>query len=274
MINGLSFEMLSSRSPSRCENLTFAETISNFADSSRRHLHQTTIEKMSPASASRPYRSSKRNKPCDRCRETKTRCQVIAGSHCAKCQREGIKCSFAGSGRSRKHGPIPTDLNTPTPGASDQDESWTWSQSPVISTAVGSTALNNDRPLSAAQPTPPEQNQQSDIQFNTQFSQSLERLQLEGYSAQLFGSSSECDPWLLRHCKFDDFGTRSFQSTHFRNAGGVPLADKIPIHLSIEPTELSESARAETRAYDQQIASREELNHIVPLECGQRLIAL
>jgi len=44
--------------------------------------------------------------------------------------------------------------------------------------------------------------------------------------------------------------------------------------LLIEPDELHETAKDETRAYDKQISSREELEHIVPLECGQRLVAL
>jgi hypothetical protein len=97
---------------------------------------------------------------------------------------------------------------------------------------------------------------------------------MQHYSAQLFGSSSESDPWLLRHCKFDDFGIRSFQNTRFRNAGGLPLAQKIPIHLILEPNELHETAKEETRAFDRQIASREDLNRIVPLDCGQKLVKL
>lgn len=210
--------------------------------------------------ASRPYRSSKRNKPCDRCRETKTRCRVVADSRCVKCLREGIPCSFSDGGRS-KNSSQPLYLSTPTPGASDHGESWTWSQSPAMSTTVGPVPPNNEQPLSS-----------TDIEFNTQFSQSLENLR--GYSAQLFGSSSECDPWLLRHCKFDDFGSRWFQNTYFRNAGGVPLVHKIPIHFMVESTELSKSAERETQVIEQEIASRDELNDLVPPECGQRLVAL
>jgi hypothetical protein len=236
---------------------------------------------MSSASASRPYRSAKRNKPCDRCRETKTRCQVVVGSQCAKCQRSGLECSFSGSGKSRlkQHAPVQysDDLETPTP-ASDYGQGGTvsapWSQSPLMSVAVGRVSqhsLANNATLSA-QATTPTLPLETDLQFNTQFSQSLEGMR--GHTAQLFGSSSESDPWLLRHCRFDDFGTRTFQNTQYRNAGGLPLAHKIPIHLLIEPHELHETAKDETRAYDKQIASREELEHIVPPECGQRLVAL
>ena len=221
--------------------------------------------------AARPYRSSKRNRPCDRCRETKLRCQIIAGSQCAKCQREGLHCSFSTPDKSRLgHVQHSEGSRTPTPAAGYSQESSPgalWSQSPITSATAGSALQNGVLP----QPTPPKE-QETDIQFNTQFSQSLEGMQ--HYSAQLFGSSSESDPWLLRHCKFDDFGIRSFQNTRFRNAGGLPLAQKIPIHLILEPNELHETAKEETRAFDRQIASREDLNHMVPLDCGQKLVKL
>lgn len=238
------------------------------------HYYRSLVA-MSPASTSRPYRSSKRNKPCDRCRETKTRCQVVVGSQCVKCQRSGLDCSFTGSGKSRLE---PRALRTPTPGSEYKQgapSNSAWSQSPLTSAVAASRVSQrpqvNDSSLSL-QPTPPTLPPEADLQFNTQFSQSLEGMR--GFTAQLFGSSSESDPWLLRHCRFDDFGTRTFQNTQYRNAGGLPLAHKIPIHLLIEPDELHETAADETRAYDKQIGSREELEHIVPLECGQRLIAL
>lgn len=232
-----------------------------------------------PASASRPYRSSKRNKPCDRCRETKTRCQVVVGTQCVKCQRSGLECSFSGSGKSqlKQHAAVQDGLRTPTP-ASEYGHGATssapWSQSPLMPAAAGRVSQQPqvNRSTLSIQPTPPALPHETELQFNTQFSQSLEGMR--GHTAQLFGSSSESDPWLLRHCRFDDFGTRTFQSTQYRNAGGLPLAHKIPIHLLIEPNELHESAKDETRAYDKQIASREELEHIVPPECGQRLVAL
>ena len=234
---------------------------------------------MSPAPTSRPYRSSKRNKPCDRCRETKIRCQVVTGSSCVKCQRSGLDCSFTGKSRLKPHASVQYSdgLRTPTP-ASEYEHRATsstpWSQSPLMPVAVGHPSQRPPANAStlSAQPTPPAIPPETDHQFNTQFSQSLEGMQ--GFTAQLFGSSSESDPWLLRHCRFDDFGTRTFQNTQYRNAGGLPLAHKIPIHLLIEPDELHESAKDETRAYDKQISSRDELEHIVPLECGQRLVAL
>jgi len=229
---------------------------------------------MPPAATPRPYRSSKRNKPCDRCRETKTRCQIIAGSQCAKCQREGLHCSFSTPAKLRLgHVQHSEGSRTPTPGVGYSHESSPgvlWSRSPITSATAGPSLQNGDLALSA-QPTPSKA-EETDIQFNTQFSQSLEGMQ--GYSAQLFGSSSESDPWLLRHCKFDDFGIRHLQNIRIRNAGGLPLAQKIPIHLIIEPNEVHETAKDETRSFDRHISSREDLNRIVPLDCGQKLVTL
>lgn len=49
----------------------------------------------------------------------------------------------------------------------------------------------------------------------------------------LLGASSESDPWLLRHCHIDQLGLRSVHKMYFRNAGGVPTTDKIPIHFIV-----------------------------------------
>lgn len=230
---------------------------------------------MTPSTATRPYRSSKRNKPCERCRGNKTKCQVIVGPSCARCQREGQECSFTG----RKH-PAPRsvtrsdDLQTPTSTHSGHEASsiLPWSQSPMVSAPSSHVAQDDDHTTSVLQATPVIEQPEADIRISTQFSQTLEGM--PGFSAQVFGASSESDPWLLRHCKFDDLGTHSFQNSQFRNAGGVPFAHKIPIHFLVESNELYESAKEETRTPDKQIASREELNRIIPLECGQRLVAL
>lgn len=273
LLRWISYYLLMSSGLNGSQESMFGENgDENSPDVSSYISSQSSTKIMPPAA--RPYRSSKRNRPCDRCRETKIRCQVITGSQCAKCQRDGLHCSFSTPDRTRlgyvQHA---EGSRTPTPAAGHSHESSPgvpWSRSPIISTTAGSALQHTDLPL-PTQPTPPKI-QETDIQFNTQFSQSLEAMQ--DCSAQLFGSSSESDPWLLRHCKFDDFGIRSFQNTRYRTAGGLPLAQKIPIHLIIEPNELHETAKEETRAFDRQIASRADLDRVVPLDCGQRLVAL
>ncbi|UNI24521.1 hypothetical protein JDV02_010258 [Purpureocillium takamizusanense] len=106
---------------------------------------------------------------------------------------------------------------------------------------------------------------------STQLSQSLD--QIQGHAAVLLGGSSESDPWLLRHCRFDELGLRTFHKLHFRHAGGVPTGDKIPVHFLVSSDELCESAAGETRLAGER-ELREELDMLVPPAYGMRLIRL
>ncbi|RFN42549.1 fungal specific transcription factor [Fusarium flagelliforme] len=102
----------------------------------------------------------------------------------------------------------------------------------------------------------------------TQISQSLENMQ--GYRYQLCGVSSNADPWLLRHCKFDDYGFQKFFNVHFRNAGGVPTRQLIPAHFAV--TQQDATSIENEAAQDQNL--RAELATMVPLNHGQRLLRL
>lgn len=106
---------------------------------------------------------------------------------------------------------------------------------------------------------------------STQISQSLD--QIDGHYAQLFGGSSESDPWLLRHCRFDKLGLRKFLKVHFKTVGGVPTRDKIPAHFMISENNVSEGAIAETRISGEK-DFRTELALLVPPEHGPRLVQL
>lgn len=231
---------------------------------------------MPRSSPARQYRSLKRNKPCDRCREAKTRCQVLEGPSCSKCQRARLPCSFSSTSQPGLGSGAENDVQTtPAPTSLSQHEGSSvepWPQTPTVGAATAASASQTGDRIWSAQHTPAIQNSEAELKINTQFSQSLEGI--DGISAQLFGASSESDPWLLRHCKFDDFGSRSFQNSQYRNAGGVPFAHKIPIHFLIESDRLRESAKRETEFPEKQIASREELDAIVPPVYGQRLVAL
>ncbi|KAF9887206.1 hypothetical protein FE257_010460 [Aspergillus nanangensis] len=98
---------------------------------------------------------------------------------------------------------------------------------------------------------------------------------LQGFSYQVIGASGESDPWLLRHCKFDDLGFLLFHHVHFRNAGGVPLEEKIPVHFLVTADQLYQTAKEKSGTSSSGERSvRDELNELVPLECGQRLVIL
>lgn len=106
---------------------------------------------------------------------------------------------------------------------------------------------------------------------STQLSHSLD--QIQGHTAQLLGGSAESDPWLLRHCRFDELGLRSFHKVHYRHAGGVPTRDKIPVHFLVSADELSEPFASETRFHDtKELWS--ELDSLVPVVYGARLVRL
>ncbi|KAF4814336.1 putative transcriptional regulatory protein [Colletotrichum siamense] len=86
----------------------------------------------------------------------------------------------------------------------------------------------------------------------------------------LLGSSSGSDPWLLRHFRFDELGLRSFHKLHVRNAGGVPTADKIPVHFLLSSDALYRSSIAESKA----IELRRRLDYLLPQSAGARLVRL
>ena len=97
---------------------------------------------------------------------------------------------------------------------------------------------------------------------------------LDQSNLQLCGTSAELDPWLLRHCKFDDVGMRSYGKIRIRNVGGVPVDNMVPVHFTavddtfyepIEPRS-SPARSSETRL--------QELNSLVAPEVGLKLISL
>jgi hypothetical protein len=106
---------------------------------------------------------------------------------------------------------------------------------------------------------------------STQLSHSLD--EIHGHTAQLLGGSSESDPWLLRHCRYDELGLRSFHKVHYRHAGGVPTGDKIPVHFLVSDDELCQGAAAETRSHGEGDL-RIELEALVPAVHGARLVRL
>ncbi|KAJ5278583.1 hypothetical protein N7478_003955 [Penicillium angulare] len=223
---------------------------------------------MSSPCSSRPYRS-KRHRPCDQCRARKLGCQTDGGIPCQRCRDAKLACTF----------------DNPPPKRPRLSDSLSFADP-----SVNGLFITNDRDTSAEQsPFERVDSRFPSLEFDgvnitspgsgillpgrppTQFVQSIDKLD-QGY-AQLFGASSESDPWLLRHCRFDDSGMKHFYKVHYRNAGGVPTAQRIPIHFMISSQELSASTQQETRAGNYDV-SREQLDILVPPEYGRRLVAL
>lgn len=244
--------------------------------------------------SARAYRS-KRQRPCDQCRERKLGCHTNAGLPCARCHSAGLVCTFAKPPPKRPHRQRNDDgfresMESSHVYPSIEAESSPWrppSHYPLSQHnhqqeqheqqylhPQGSAAHSHvtTTPVNQTLHSPWPQHLLSFGQTSTQFVQSLD--QREGFSVQLFGASAESDPWLLRHCSFDDAGVKSLYKVHFRNAGGVPVPLRIPVHFMIAADDLSADSKLETRAADASIYRREHLNSLVPAEQGQRLVGL
>ncbi|KAL4932556.1 uncharacterized protein BDV17DRAFT_300677 [Aspergillus undulatus] len=192
----------------------------------------------------RPYRS-KRHPPCDRCRQKKLRCDPDDQIACRRCQASGTLCSFTRLARS-----------VSMPVALPYEPEPTLPAIPPATTSGVLTYPITDRAGSSCQ-------------------QAIQTLDLlPGVSAQVMGTSGESDPFLLRHCKFDDYGLLHFHQVRFRNAGGVPLEEKIPVHYLVTDDALYDAAAASTKSARQLPSPRDELNSLVPADHGQRLVAL
>ncbi len=248
-------------------------------------------------SEKRTYRFRKRQRSCDSCRRQKLRCRFDAqGSHntCQRCREDEIYCVFSGRRTS-------SPRNLPEETRAEDQANSSCSDSRLLHSEIQATtsaqqsadALDNglaypsrfaSAPIAAENPA--RASSAADdwtIQSNslssmipvqapqTQISQSLDKL--EGHCYQVFGASSEADPWLLRHCKNDENGFQRSAKVHLRNAGGVPIRGKIPTHFMVYETSICEPAMKETRikATDR---LRSELDDLVSPSQGCRLFRL
>lgn len=223
----------------------------------------------------RPYRS-KRHPPCDQCRRKKIRCQIDGGNLCHRCQATGSLCTFGGlhcpsvtlpeaASSSSPSVVVLQPTEEPNTDSSPQDRGGYQSDS-VISV----DSLIDLHPVDVPSVEPLPTVYQLRERHPTQVIQTLDSL--AGFSYQVIGASGESDPWLLRHCKFDDHGFLLSHQVHFRNAGGVPLDEKIPVHFLVATDELYESLK--TTNVRGRESRRDELNSLVSLDCGQKLVAL
>ncbi|OJJ88404.1 Zn(II)2Cys6 transcription factor [Aspergillus glaucus CBS 516.65] len=213
---------------------------------------------------SRPYRS-KRHPPCDQCRRKKLRCDRNAGTICQRCQQRNTPCSF------NQYQPSEPSPSTVLPGSVPPVPELAPTPAPAPAPAPVPPVFSGSPLFPIGTPI--------DLPFNTEatpgrFGQTVQTLdQLPGLSTQVIGASGESDPWLLRHCRFDDRGFLRFHQVHFRNAGGVPLDEKIPVHFLVTVEGLYDASKQAT-GFPKRALIREELESLFPLECGQRLVAL
>ena len=95
--------------------------------------------------------------------------------------------------------------------------------------------------------------------------------QLDGATAQLCGISADMDPWLLRHCRYDEYGLCRLHGTLFRNVGGVPVQGLVPVHFVLADNQLLSPVTTEPAGEE---AMRWSLNQLIPPGHGELLLSL
>ncbi|KAI1036175.1 hypothetical protein LB504_011413 [Fusarium proliferatum] len=226
----------------------------------------------------RTYRLHNRRRPCDQCRARKVRCQTEDGNPpCRRCAQTETACTFVGRSRrttrQNRTRSMSSSAHSPTVNHASHDTTFDLDNSFETGDIQAQHTTSHEPTIFAA--TTPLSSHQSQVLYHQaptlgsvatttqlQFSKSLD--DTSGSTSILLGASSESDPWLLRHCQFDEYGLRSFYGLQFRNIGGVPNRQKIPVHFIVR--------QDETNVIDSSLRTR--LNDLIPASWGLRLIRL
>lgn len=231
----------------------------------------------------RAYRLHNRRRPCDKCRARKVRCQIEDGKqNCRRCAQSQTPCTFEGRSRRTTRQSRTTSVSSsaysPVVNHASHDDTLGLDSTFGIDQVSSELHSASDRPTIFVA-TPPVFPHETDVPYDhtqtlgtvatttqLQFSRSLDDIQ--GQTSTLSGSSSEADPWLLRHCRFDEHGLRSFYGLQFRNIGGVPNRQKIPVHFIVTPKSTNDTT------FDKMMSLRSRLNGLIPASLGIRLVKL
>ncbi|RAO65189.1 uncharacterized protein BHQ10_001201 [Talaromyces amestolkiae] len=251
----------------------------------------------SPA-GTRPYRS-KLKRPCDRCRSRKIACILPESGPCRNCWNVGKSCTFDKPPNPRNREIVnrrastkPTDHSSyfaPSPDRSSEymrfERTNHGNTTFQVDTSVSPRVYHN-RSYHALPTTNRKQAKPAasfgsiDVINNIRDTPKIQHIrsldQLNASTAQLFGTSAESDPWLLRHCKYDDNGMRHLHGIHFRNVGGVPVEGLVPVHFLVtEDSLLVPSKEATSCSAEVDVLKiRDELNEMIPPKFGVRLVPL
>ncbi|KAF4993339.1 hypothetical protein FDECE_13454 [Fusarium decemcellulare] len=237
----------------------------------------------------RQYNSRNRRRPCDRCRQRKLRCRVEGQPPCQGCARTNAICTFtakpnqstsaATSSLPQDAPPSPTPSNPhvvfPELGPQPVSASLATGPTslPILPTtlageATESTITVSTEPWTATNLVEPILSTRYSLNHA---SQGLE--DIGGHFYQLAGGSSDADPWLLDHCKFEEDGFLKFNKAHFRNVSGVSMHDTIPAHFMVGQADLHDNSCIQTRV-GKHGNLRDELFRLVTPDYGVRLLRL
>ena len=120
--------------------------------------------------------------------------------------------------------------------------------------------------------------QERPLQFMPVYSPGIQQVRsietLDHFNVQLCGTSAELDPWLLRHCKFDELGIGFHGKIKLRNVGGVPINNIVPVHFTVVEDGVYEPIDPGKRSTISPDIRRQELNALISPEQGLRLLSL
>jgi len=210
-------------------------------------------------------------------RSRKVRCQAEGDSPpCRRCEQTHTPCTFHGgrpSRATRQDRRMPLSIVTPSPSADRGHQ-----------TQLSADSHNDTVPVSNAGEIiatgSPGFLHHSDLAYHSRsiLDGAIPSAQLQfahtldggnDKTCVLLGTSSESDPWLLRHCQFDEYGLRTFYGLQFRNIGGVPNRQKIPVHFILTP-----KYKGQAECIGRKTSLRDRLNSLIPVSWGISLIKL
>lgn len=236
---------------------------------------------------------SKRQRPCDFCRSRKTACRIDQAPPCRLCISHNRQCTFVEAAAPRKRLLAADD----GPGAIDG------ASSPHVGSqmAASATAMPSASQLPTQSPDKEfvQLDYAGDFNFSTTQSEfeamfrsprapstpstvwmrrapppsgSIEEVESPpGANPQLLGLSGDMDPLLLRHYRFDDRGMFGFKELAIHSVQDQP----VPCQFLVSQQSIF-SRRRQEAGFDQsqENLNRQELENIIPLRVGERLIKL
>ncbi|KAH9232378.1 hypothetical protein K456DRAFT_1750790 [Colletotrichum gloeosporioides 23] len=237
---------------------------------------------------------SKRQRPCYFCRARKTACRIDQAPTCRLCVLHGRECTFIEAAAPRKRivpadGPhadqvdasvdAPSRRQTVAPSPSQVLGGFTDGQFPEGGPMHFGEAFNFDTTQSEFEamfrsPRPPDSPAVSALETES-LNMSMASAPNTGYPAganpQFMGLSSDMDPLLVRHYRFDDMGMYGFKELAIHSVQESP----IPCQFLISQQSLFARRREEAGlSKGQEDSLRKELHNVIPLKVGRRLVRL
>ncbi|KAL0933974.1 transcriptional regulatory protein C25B8.11 [Colletotrichum truncatum] len=238
---------------------------------------------------------SKRQRPCDLCRSRKTACRIDQAPPCRLCVLHGRECTFVEAAVPRKrphlldglgvHDGVTTQSLSLQSEQANSPNSMNVLPSLIGETTPGDTTMNfaGDFNFDTTQsefeamfrsprlPSTPSVAGTPETSIRKAAVQSPKIDYLTGANPQLLGLSSDMDPILLRSYRYDEEGMFGFKELAISSVQDRPM----PCQFLISQQSLFSRSREEAglgKLLEAEL--KRELEKIVPIEVGKRLIIL